>query len=69
VVAADALARQGGARIGMPAQAAALVPGLRLQDADPQADHAALERLALWALGRYARTRERHRSEAELDLH
>jgi protein ImuB len=55
VVAADALARQGGARIGMPAaQAAALIPGLRLQDADPQADHAALERLALWVSERYA---------------
>lgn len=55
MVAADILARQSGARIGMPAaQAAALIPGLRLQDADPQADHAALERLALWAIGRYA---------------
>ena len=39
----------------MPAsQAQALVPGLVIMDADPTADRAALERLALWALHQYA---------------
>lgn len=40
---------------GIPAtQAQALVPGLLTRDADPEKDAAALERLALWALQRYA---------------
>jgi protein ImuB len=39
----------------MPAtKAQALVTGLVIMDADPTADAAALERLALWALQRYA---------------
>lgn len=55
VVAADALALRSDVRIGMPvAQARALVPGLAILDADPAADVLALERLALWALRRYA---------------
>ena len=36
------------------AQAQARVPGLHLVEADPAADAAALERLALWALHRYS---------------
>ena len=35
-------------------KAQALVPGLVVHDADPEADAEALERLALWALRRYA---------------
>jgi protein ImuB len=42
-------------RIGMPAtKAQALVPGLIIRDADPIADADALDRLADWALQRYA---------------
>ncbi|MER8462035.1 DNA polymerase Y family protein [Mesorhizobium sp. M1396] len=55
VLAADAAARNAGLRIGMPAsKAQALVPGLIVHDAEPEADEIALERLALWALRRYA---------------
>lgn len=55
VLAADAAARAAGLRIGMPAsKAQALVPGLIVHDAEPEVDVAALERLALWALRRYA---------------
>lgn len=55
VLAADAAAHAAGLRIGMPAsKAQALVPGLVVHDAEPDADRKALERLALWALRRYA---------------
>ena len=55
MLAADAAARRAGLRVGMPAtKAQALVTGLVMMDADPAADAAALERLALWALQRYA---------------
>jgi protein ImuB len=55
VLAADAAAHAAGLRIGMPAsKAQALVPGLIVHDAEPDADAMALERLALWALCRYA---------------
>ena len=55
VLAADAAARRAGLGVGMPAtKAQALVVGLVIMDADPAADDAALDRLALWALQRYA---------------
>jgi protein ImuB len=55
VLALDTAARRAGLRIGMPAaKAQALVPGLILRDADPAADAKTLDRLALWALQRYA---------------
>jgi protein ImuB len=55
VLAADAAARRVGLRVAMPAtKAQALVVGLVIMGADPAADAAALERLALWALQRYA---------------
>jgi protein ImuB len=55
VLAADDAARQAGLHVGMPAtKAQALVPGLVIKDAEPEADLAALDRLALWALRRYA---------------
>jgi protein ImuB len=55
VLAADAAARRAGLRVGMPAtKAQALVIGLVLMEADLAADATALERLALWALQRYA---------------
>ncbi|MER9578628.1 DNA polymerase Y family protein [Mesorhizobium sp. M0400] len=55
VLAADAAAHAAGLRIGIPAsKAQALVPGLMVRDAEPDADAMALERLALWALRRYA---------------
>jgi protein ImuB len=55
VLALDAAARRAGLRVGMPAtKAEALVPGLIVKDADPAADARALDRLALWALQRYA---------------
>jgi protein ImuB len=55
VHAADAAAHAAGLRIGMPvSKAQALVPGLVVHDAEPDADEMALERLALWALRRYA---------------
>ncbi|TPJ37172.1 DUF6504 family protein [Mesorhizobium sp. B2-8-3] len=51
VLAADAAALAAGLRPGMPVtKAQALVPGLAIQDADPQADAEALERLAVWML-------------------
>ena len=50
----DAAARRAGLRPGMPAaQAMAMVPGLHLAPAEPEADAAALARLGLWCL-RYA---------------
>lgn len=55
VLAADAAAQRAGLRVGMPAtKAQAVVPGLIVKDADPAADAEALEKLALWALRRYA---------------
>jgi protein ImuB len=52
VLATDAAAHTAGLRIGMPAsKAQALVPGLIVHDAEPEADEMALER---WALRRYA---------------
>jgi protein ImuB len=54
-VAADAAAQREGLRVGMSAsKAQALIPGLILMDAEPLADAEALDRLALWALQRYA---------------
>lgn len=50
-MAVDAAAHAAGLRVGMAAaKAQALVRGLIVQDADPAADAAALERLAIWAL-------------------
>ncbi|MGJ4859545.1 DUF6504 family protein [Labrys sp. La1] len=55
VVAADAAAQAAGLHVGMPAaKAQVLVPGLIVGDADPVEDAAALDRLALWALQRFA---------------
>src|SRR5450631_1317809 len=55
VLALDVAAKRVGLRLGMPAtKAQALVPGLIVRDADPAADAKALDRLALWALQRYA---------------
>ena len=55
VLAVDMAARRAGLRDGTPAtKAQALVPGLIVRDAEPAADAAALERLALWALQRYS---------------
>jgi protein ImuB len=55
VSATDASARKAGLRVGMPAaKAQALFQGLMMVDADPAADAAALERIALWALGIYS---------------
>src|SRR5260221_11740450 len=55
VLAADRAAEAAGLRIGMPAaKAQALVTDLVIQDAAPLADAAALDRLALWMLRRYA---------------
>ena len=55
VLAADDAARQAGLSAGMPVtKAQALVPGLVIKDAELMADLAALDRLALWALRRYA---------------
>lgn len=55
VLAADAAAQAAGLRIGMPAsKAQALVRDLIINNADPEGDAAALERLALWALRRYS---------------
>ena len=51
----DAAARRAGLRVGMPAaKAQAVVPGLIVREADPAADAKTLDRLALWALQRYA---------------
>jgi protein ImuB len=55
VLAADAAAQRAGLRVGMPAtKAQILVPGLIIRNADPLADAAGLDRLALWMLQRYA---------------
>ncbi|WP_353646497.1 DNA polymerase Y family protein [Mesorhizobium sp. WSM2239] len=55
VLAADAAANAAGLRIGMPAsKAQAIVPGLIVHDAEPEADVDSLGRLALWARRRYA---------------
>ena len=55
VLTLDAAARRAGLHPGMPAaKAQALVSGLIMKDADPSADARALDRLALWALQRYA---------------
>ncbi|VFU17780.1 protein imuB, putative damage-inducible mutagenesis protein (plasmid) [Methylocella tundrae] len=55
VLAADRAAGAAGLYIGMPVtKAQALARGLIVKDADPAADAEALERLALWALKRYA---------------
>lgn len=51
VAAANVAALKAGLRVGMPAtKAQALVKELVIQHADPEADAAALERLAVWAL-------------------
>jgi protein ImuB len=51
VMAADEAALRQGLRAGMPlAKAQVLVPGLRIENADPHGDEGALERLAFWAL-------------------
>ena len=53
--AADDAAKKTGVRVGMPAaKAQAIFRGLRLVDADPTADAAALEAIALWALRQYS---------------
>ncbi|UXS05638.1 DNA polymerase Y family protein (plasmid) [Agrobacterium tumefaciens] len=55
VSAADAAARKVGLHIGMAAsKAQAVISDLAMLDADPVADAAALERLALWALRQYS---------------
>lgn len=55
VTAANAAALALGARPGMAAsQVQAIVPGLEIREADPGGDAAALQRLALWAMRRYA---------------
>ncbi|MGQ3041684.1 MAG: Y-family DNA polymerase [Brevundimonas sp.] len=55
VTACNAAAAASGARVGMAAtQAQALIPGLDVRDADPHGDAEALDRLALWAMHRYA---------------
>jgi protein ImuB len=55
VLALDAAARRADLRVGMPtAKAQALVPDLIVRDVEPAADTRALDRLALWALQRYA---------------
>lgn len=55
VTAADAAAQALGLHVGMPVtKAQALVTGLAIEPADPQADAESLERLALWILQRIA---------------
>lgn len=55
MLAVDATAAAAGLHAGMPvAQARALVPGLLIEKADPAADAAALDRLAVWAMRHYA---------------
>lgn len=55
VSAADAAARKVGVRVGMSAaKAQAIFRDLMMVDADPAADAAALERIALWALTVYS---------------
>ncbi|SCB37505.1 protein ImuB [Rhizobium hainanense] len=55
VSAANTAARKVGVRVGMPAaKAQAIFRDLMMVDADPAADAAALERIALWALTVYS---------------
>ena len=55
VTACNAAAAACGARVGIAAtQAQALIPDLDVRDADPVGDADALDRLALWAMHRYA---------------
>jgi protein ImuB len=55
VTAVDHAARKAGLHVGMPAtKAQALVSDIVIKDAEPQADAEALDKLALWALRRYA---------------
>lgn len=55
ITAVDDLALQIGARVGMPvARAESLFSDLVIKDADPAADAAALEKLAIWALRLYS---------------
>jgi protein ImuB len=55
IYAVDAAARDAGLRVGMAAiQAQIVAPGLIIQDADPMADAAGLERLAIWILERFS---------------
>ena len=55
VTAVNTPALRAGLRVGMAAtEAQALVTGLITMDADPRADAEALERMALWAMQRYA---------------
>ncbi|WP_042244671.1 DNA polymerase Y family protein [Paracoccus sp. PAMC 22219] len=55
ITAACELAIGQGLRIGMPvSKAQAMVPDLRIEAADPAADHQSLERLGLWLLQRIA---------------
>ncbi|MGO7690434.1 DNA polymerase Y family protein, partial [Rhizobium ruizarguesonis] len=52
---ADSAARKAGIHVGMPAaKAQALFKSLRMIDADPAADAAALERITRWALSQYS---------------
>lgn len=55
VVAADQAARRAGLSVGMPAtKAQALIAGLVMHDADPEADAAALEKLGIWMQRHYS---------------
>ena len=55
IAAADHLARSAGLHVGMPAaKAQAIITGLQMIEANPQADAAALERLTRWALAQYS---------------
>ncbi len=55
VCAADDAARALGLRVGMPAsKAQALVADLAMYDHDPNGDHAALDKMALWMLRQYS---------------
>src|SRR6202000_1346050 len=55
VLAADQAARRAGLSVGMPAtKAQALVAGLFMLDADPEADGDALQKLAVWMQRHYS---------------
>jgi protein ImuB len=55
VLAADQAARRAGLAVGMPAtKAQALIAGLIMLDADPEADAKALEKLAIWMQRHYS---------------
>ena len=55
VLAADQAARRAGLTVGMPAtKAQALVAGLTILDADPEADSEALHKLAVWMQRHYS---------------